>query len=147
MIVDTLEHLADYSAISPLLSEVVDFIKNHDLQCLEVGKHSIKGDEVFVNIAQTACKAENEAVFETHRKMIDIQLPLIGEETYGYRPAKELPEREYDETKDITKYPNVQAKSLIHCTPGEFAIFFPQDGHQPCIGHGEIRKAIFKVRV
>ncbi|MBR3398726.1 MAG: YhcH/YjgK/YiaL family protein, partial [Prevotella sp.] len=33
------------------------------------------------------------------------------------------------------------------CQPGEFAIFFPQDGHAPCISQEEgIKKAIFKVK-
>lgn len=38
------------------------------------------------------------------------------------------------------------ADTYVTCKPGEFAIFFPQDGHAPCIaGVPEIKKAIFKV--
>jgi beta-galactosidase beta subunit len=29
---------------------------------------------------------------------------------------------------------------------GEFAIFFPEDGHQPGIGEGTFRKIIVKIR-
>ena len=36
-------------------------------------------------------------------------------------------------------------KNLVQ--PGQFAIFFPQDGHMPCITDApEIKKAIFKVK-
>ncbi len=53
---------------------------------------------------------------------------------------------EYNEAKDCTLYPGVKAQTLVTCKPGQFAIFFPQDGHQPCIGKGDIHKAIFKVK-
>ena len=79
--------------------------------------------------------------------MIDIQIPLDGPETYGYTPLCRLPETPYNDEKDITKYPNLLAESFIDCMPGMFAIFFPQDGHAPCISvMPEIKKAIFKVK-
>ncbi len=77
--------------------------------------------------------------------MIDIQIPLSTCETYGYTPLCDLPNEEYNEEKDITKYA-ILADTYVTCKPGEFAIFFPQDGHAPCIsGEAEIKKAIFKV--
>lgn len=142
-----MENLEKYVSLNPLFSEVVKFISEHDLAALEVGKHQIIGDDLFVNIAMAEGKTEQEAAFETHRKMIDIQIPLSAPETYGYMPLANLPDLEYDEQKDITKYPGVRSKTLVNCKPGEFAIFFPQDGHQPCIGTGKIHKAIFKVKI
>lgn len=83
---------------------------------------------------------------ETHNKMIDIQIPLSVSETYGYSPACTLPVAEYNEAKDITKIPDVVADCYVTCRPGMFAIFFPQDGHAPCISEEPaIKKAIFKV--
>ena len=84
---------------------------------------------------------------ETHDEMVDIQIPLSTSETYGYTPRRFLPEAEYNAEKDITKIPDLPADEFITCRPGMFAIFFPQDGHAPCISEEEgIRKAIFKVR-
>jgi len=146
MIVDTLNNLEKYASLNPLFADVVKFIKENDLTALEEGKHAIKGQDLFVNIQVAHGKTEEEAVFETHRRMIDIQIPLNAPETYGYAPLEILPVVAYNEEKDLTKYPGVKAETLVHCKPGEFAIFFPQDGHQPCIGKGDIRKAIFKVK-
>lgn len=146
MIVDTIDNIGKYVSLNPLFEEVVKFINTHDLASLEVGKHTIVGSDLFVNIANANGKTEDEAVFETHRKMIDIQIPLDAPETYGYKPLADLPDVEYNEEKDITKYPGVKAETLVYCKPGEFAIFFPQDGHQPCIGSGTIHKAIFKIK-
>ena len=146
MIVDTLDNLKKYTGVNPLCEDVVEFLKNNDLNKLEAGKHYIKDGDLFVNITTATGKTAEEATYETHRRMLDIQIPLSAPETYGYMPLKDMPEAEYNEAKDVTKYPGLMGGSLVTCKPGEFAIFFPQDGHQPCIGKGEIHKAIFKVK-
>ena len=148
MIVDTLENLVKYESVNPLFKLVVDFIATHRLEELPEGKHTIQGNDLFVNIQIAKGKTPDEAVIETHRRMIDIQIPLDGPETYGFTPLCRLPETPYNEEKDITKYPDLIAESYIDCQPGMFAVFFPQDGHAPCITMmPEIKKAIFKVRV
>ena len=131
MVVDTLDNLEKYVSLNPLFADVVKFIKENDLSKLEDGKHFIKEGDLFVNITTAHGKSEEDAVFETHRKMIDIQIPLDNDETYGYTPLADLPEVEYNEAKDVTKYPGVKAQTLVTCKPGQFAIFWPQDGHQP----------------
>lgn len=146
MIVDTLDNLEKYVGVSPLFADVVEFIRNNDLSTLEAGKHYIKDKDLFVNITTATGKTPETATYETHRRMLDIQIPLSAPETYGYMPLKDMPEAEYNSEKDVTKYPGLTGGSLIKCNPGEFAIFFPQDGHQPCIGEGDIHKAIFKVK-
>lgn len=147
MIIDTLENLVKYEAVNPLFKEVVKFIENNDLMSLPEGKHIIKGDDLFVNIQVAKGKTPDEAVLESHRKMIDIQIPIDGMETYGYTPLCNLPEAEYSQEKDMSKYPGIMAESFIDCQPGMFAVFFPQDGHAPCITMApQIKKAIFKVK-
>lgn len=145
MVIDTIENLEKYVSLNPLFKDVVEFIKSNNLESLEVGKHAIKGADLFVNIQMAKGKTKEAALLETHKKMIDIQIPLSAPETYGYTPLCDLPEAEYNEEKDITKYVG-EAYTYVTCKPGEFAIFFPQDGHAPCIsGEAEIKKAIFKV--
>lgn len=148
MIIDTLDNLAKYEAINPLFKDVVDFLRKHDLATMDEGKHLIKDKDLFVNITTAKGKTPDAAVLETHRKMIDIQIPIDAPETYGYTPLCNLPEADYNAEKDITKYGDLMAESFIDCQPGMFAVFFPQDGHAPCISMApEIKKAIFKVKV
>jgi YhcH/YjgK/YiaL family protein len=147
MIIDTLDNLGKYQGINPLFADVVEFLKKNDLNVMEDGKYPIKGKDLFLNLTTAKGKAPDEAEVETHVKMIDIQMPLDGPETYGYTPLCNLPEEEYNAEKDVTMYPGLMAESFIDCQPGMFAIFFPQDGHAPCITMApEIRKAIFKVK-
>lgn len=146
MVVDTLDNLEKYVSLNPLFEEVVKFIKENDLNKLEAGKHFIKDKDLFVNITTAHGKTADEAILETHKNMLDIQIPLDNNETYGYLPLADLPEAEYNAEKDVTKYSGAKAETYVNCKPGEFAIFWPQDGHQPCIGEGDIHKAIFKVK-
>ncbi len=147
MIIDSLQNLKNYESVNPLFSKVVEFLKNHDLNALESGKYEIEGKDLFVNITTAKGKTPDEAVIETHDKMIDIQIPLSAAETYGYTPREALPAAFYNAEKDITKIPDLAAESYITCQPGMMAIFFPQDGHAPCIaGVPEFKKAIFKVK-
>ncbi|MBP5257737.1 MAG: YhcH/YjgK/YiaL family protein [Prevotella sp.] len=148
MIVDTLDNLKNYVGCNKYFADIVKFIEENDLASLEEGKHFIHEKALFVNIQTAKGKTKEEATFETHRRMLDIQIPLDAPETYGYIPLKDMPEQEYNAEKDVTKYPGVEAQSYVTCYPGMFAIFFPQDGHQPCISDApQIKKAIFKAEV
>ena len=147
MIIDTIENLGKYVTLNPLFADVVEFLKNNDLQTIEEGKHFIKDKDLFVNIQVAKGKTRDAAVLETHIEMIDIQIPITCEETFGYTPLCDLPDFEYNAEKDITKYGDTKAQTYVTVKPGQFVIFFPQDGHAPCIiNQPEIKKAIFKVK-
>lgn len=147
MVLDTLDKLSFYEALNPLFKDIVSFLVNNDLRMMEEGKHLIKGDDLFVNITTAKGKTPEEAKMETHRRMLDIQIPLDKAETFGYTPLSRLPEVPYDEEKDISKY-DVQGEIFFTCHPGEMVIFWPQDGHQPCISdQPSFKKAIFKVKI
>ncbi len=147
MIIDKLENLKKYASVNPLFPKVVEFLEQNDLNKLETGKHEIVGKDLFVNIQMAKGRTPAEATIETHNNMIDIQIPLSDAETFGYTQRDALPAAEYNAEKDITKIPGLPCESYITCQPGMMAIFFPQDGHAPCIaGVPEIKKAIFKVK-
>lgn len=145
MIIDKIENLGMYRGLNPLFDAVIRFMEDNDLKRLENGKHLIQDGRLFVNIQDAQGKTVDEAVIEYHKKMIDIQIPLNKPETYGYTPVADLPEADFNVEKDIAKIPGVRARSYVTANPGEFAMFFPQDGHAPCIADGSLHKAIFKV--
>ena len=147
MIIDTIENLEQYAALNPLFPKVVEYLKANDLSKMADGKYEIVGKDLFVNITTSKSKTPDVAVLETHNKMIDIQIPITAAETYGYTQREDLPDVAYNEEKDITKYPGLAADSYVTCQLGMMAIFFPQDGHAPCIANvPEFRKAIFKIK-
>ena len=147
MIIDTIDNLGKYVALNPLFADVAVFLKGHDLQTLEPGKYPIKDKDAFLNLQVAKQRTKDTAFLETHIEMIDIQIPISCAETFGYTPLQDLPDFEYNAEKDITKYGDTKAQTYVTVNPGQFAIFFPQDGHAPCITEApEIKKAIFKIK-
>ena len=147
MIIDTIENLGKYVALNPLFADVVEFLKNHDLQSMEPGKYPIKDKDLFMNLQVAQQRTKDTAFLETHIEMIDIQIPITCAETFGYTPLCDLPAFDYNAEKDITKYGDTKPQTFVTVNPGQFAIFFPQDGHMPCIiDEPEIKKAIFKIK-
>ena len=145
MILDRLSGLSAYVALNPLFADIVEYVKSHDLNALPVGKHVIKGDDLYVNIAESAGKTEDEARMETHQKMIDVQVLLSGKERQGYACGVDFSQEGYDDVKDIC-FHEEKATAFVDLQPGQMAIYFPLEGHQPCISDAPMRKAIFKVR-
>ena len=147
MIIDTIDNLGKYVALNPLFADVVEFLNSHDLQTLEAGKYPIKDKDLFLNLQVAKQRTKETAFLETHVEMIDIQIPVTAAETFGYTPLCDLPAFDYNAEKDITKYCDTKDQTYVTVNPGQFAIFFPQDGHAPCITDApEIKKAIFKVK-
>lgn len=146
MIIDALNNLKDYVSLNPLFKDVVEFIQKTDLASQEPGIVKIQGDDLFANFTVANGKTPDQAKLETHDKMIDIQIPISTKETMGYIPRVKLKEADYNPKKDITFY-DEKPESFVDVNVGEFAIFFPQDGHAPCISDEEkIQKVIFKVK-
>jgi YhcH/YjgK/YiaL family protein len=146
MIVDSLKNLEKYVSLNPLFAKVVEYINNNDLNNRPEGKELIDGEDLFANFCMAEGKSIEAAKLETHDKMIDIQIPLNCPETMGYTPRESLPMMEYDSVKDLTFYDD-KAQQYVTIFPGMFAIFFPQDGHAPCISDtAKIKKVIFKVK-
>ena len=75
-------------------------------------------------------KTEAEAVLETHRKMIDIQVPLSMDEAIGYAPIGSLPSAEYDEARDIA-FHDGRPDEFLKVRMGTFAIFFRRTPMRP----------------
>lgn len=147
MIIDTLDNLGKYASVNPLFAKAIEYLEATDLKAQEVGKVELQGKDLVVNFSVAKGKTKEQAMLETHRNFIDIQIPLSCTEVMGYTPACNLPDGDYNAEKDITKFA-LPSEAYIPVHPGMFAIFFPQDGHAPCITDEEsIRKVVVKVRV
>lgn len=146
MIIDTIDRLQEYSDLNPYINMVCEFLKSHDLEKLPLGKTQILGNDLFVNKDSVTPKTKEEAILETHQQMIDIQIPLSGDEEHGYCPKKSLPEEHYNEEKDMSLYPIEHAQFFFKLCPGQFVIYLPGEGHAPAVTKEPLQKVIFKLR-
>ena len=147
MILDSLKNAELYYGMHPLFKEAFEYLKSVDFLKTEIGRTELKGKDLFVIVSDSDMKTEGDAKMEVHNKYIDIQLPVSKPETYGWKARGELKEERepFNEEKDIQFFFD-KGTTLVTGVPGDFTVFFPQDGHAPCIGEGKIRKVVVKIK-
>ena len=148
MILSALSQSPSYAALHPLFPRAFDYIRNTDLFALAPGRYNIVGDDLIAIVERVQAKTKEVAKLEAHRKYIDIQLVLEGDETMGWKPLADClnPVSEHSMEKDIRFFHDAPA-SWVAVPPDHFCIFLPEDAHAPLVGDGTIRKVIFKVAV
>jgi YhcH/YjgK/YiaL family protein len=148
MILDTLAQCDRYRHLRPGFATAFDFARSHDLGALAPGRHVIDGERLYLSIDHTEGRGRTAARLESHRRYIDIQLTIAGDEQIGWYPLGQCgaPAAPFDEPRDIRFYNDVP-DSWLAVPAGRFAIFFPEDAHAPLGGAGWIEKAIFKIAV
>ncbi|HEY2574566.1 MAG TPA: YhcH/YjgK/YiaL family protein, partial [Verrucomicrobiaceae bacterium] len=101
MIQDTLPLSARYESLSPRFARAFDFLRTVD-GTQSLGRHEIDGDQVFALVQSYATKPVEEALFEAHRKYIDVQFLFSGRETILWAPLATMREQTmaHDESKD-----------------------------------------------
>jgi YhcH/YjgK/YiaL family protein len=148
MIIDKIENAHLYKNISERISKSFEYIRTTDLKNLPAGKYPIDGENIFALVSEYQTKSEQEGKLEAHKKYIDVQYLISGEELMGYVPLGNQQILEsYKEENDIVFYTG--DKSFTKVSEGMFAIFFPEDVHMPGISTGKIsdvKKLVIKVR-
>ena len=149
MIVDKIENSDLYKNLSEKIKKSFDYIKQTNLKNLKSGRYDIDGDNIFALISEYQTKTESEGKLEAHRKYIDVQYVIEGEELMGYAPLGNQQTLEpYKEENDIVFFRG--DKLFIKVAKGMFAIFFPEDVHMPGIQvrkKSPVKKLVIKVKV
>ncbi len=109
-------------------------------------------DENNFGLEQVYNSREREqCFFESHRDYIDVQFILEGEEIIEVVNTNDLVVNfPYDKEMDLIKYDDNKNSSLIKLQKGDIAIFYPRDGHMPCVKltkSVKVVKTVVKVKV
>jgi YhcH/YjgK/YiaL family protein len=148
MIIDTLDNYHLYQSINERIAKGFEFLHNTDLDAIPSGKHDIDGDSIFALVQEYQTKPLAECKLESHKKYIDIQYVIRGEEFMGVTTKNNQKILEVNEEKDYTFYEG--STSLVRVSKGMFTIFFPNDLHQPCVQTefiSEVKKVVIKVLI
>jgi YhcH/YjgK/YiaL family protein len=148
MIIDSLTGLERYFPLNRHFEKVFKFLRSRPLHALTEGRHVIDGDNACLTVSVCDGKEAGDARLEVHDSYIDIQMPLEGVETIGWRDrshCEQLAGR-YDEAHDVAFFDDPPA-AFFTLDPLTLAILFPHDAHAPLIGNGKIKKIVVKVKI
>ncbi len=131
------------------IRKAVTYLKETDFDHLADGVYEIDGKMMYAQVFTFTSKPVCEGKPELHKKYLDVQFWISGEEMCGVAPIngvgsciEVIPER------DLYFYDGVENESFIHATKGCYAVFFPNDVHRPgCVVDAPLtyRKVVVKV--
>ena len=150
MIYDSLDNLELYKSLSSNIYEGLVFLKNAapDIAC---GVHQIN-PKVRAIVSEYETLLENPYGYEAHRRFLDIQFLLKGEEKVCCLPLEKLKEtKPYNPDNDAAFYTADGATHIdLPIGGGYFTILYPQDGHMPqvCLkGPIPVKKIVVKIEI
>lgn len=134
MILTDLDHLPSQVTMTPAMHAAIEFLRAGKWRGAADGRLEIDGDKVYASMqsAQTETISAAPPV-EAHRKYIDVQFLIEGNEVIGWVSADKLTiTQPYNVENDIW-FGTLPANqlSMLRLIPGQLAVFYPEDGHLP----------------
>jgi len=151
MVLDTLSNSPSYEGLHPSFQRAFAWLSTFDPSTPD-GRYEIGGPSLVAIVQRYATAPTHEKKWETHRLHGDIQYVVTGREQIGYAARESLAVKTlYNPEKDAEFY---EAPSGPHAhlllEAGFFAIFLPQDGHQPGVmieRADTVHKVVIKFRL
>ncbi|SLM64575.1 MULTISPECIES: YhcH/YjgK/YiaL family protein [Dickeya] len=148
MIAGNLNHLPLATLPEPLWHILSGFTLAQ-LNALPEGKYQPDGVDWFYSIGTVSTAPRAGRHTEFHRRFLDIQLVLAGEEIIGYdlNDARDRPATERKPDLFILEQP--QVPHAIRLSAGDFVTFYPGEPHQALCAIDDtpaaVKKAVFKI--
>jgi biofilm protein TabA len=152
MIASDLKHVEDQLAVTPCLQKALSFLRWTNVSELVEGKIEIEGERIYALVQCYDTLAADEPKFEFHRKFIDVQYIVSGEEVIGWASVERVAITQvYDEDKDIA-FGTVPLSEVtpVHLCVGQLVVLYPEDAHAPKLAAGKlspVKKIVVKVAV
>ncbi len=135
----------DYEVLDRL-HRVWDKIYAGEADGLASGRYELE-DGICANVSEYTTK--ESGIFEAHRRYIDEQYVVSGEEIVETAPVESLKlTRTYDEEADILFGEGEGTPHVLRA--GQAIVLMPSEAHRPglCVGWpGTVKKVVFKVPV
>lgn len=147
MIFDRIENIENYSGLGKVYA-ALKFLAETDFTKIPLGKYELDGDNIYYMV-QKYDTDPGKTVAEAHKKYIDIQYIVKGEEVIAVAPIQaEKKLTEAKEEKDVWFY-ECNTKPVV-LNQGEFMVLYPSDLHLPGKAKNEpaeVLKVVVKIKV
>lgn len=153
MVIDRIEHAAQYEGLGKGIATVLDWFAHYKDDGRDLpAKTVIDGERIFINGVNYTSEAKPQGQLEAHKTYIDVMYVVEGEEKCFYKPIAEVSNitMPYDAEKECALAAIDPDAAQLRFSAGHFLIFFPQDGHlaaQKWDRPVKVRKFIAKVAV
>lgn len=149
MIYDDLDKLNRYRGLHNNIALAIDYLTQTDLTELSLGRHEVADDRVFIFLQDNSLNTQPSDSFEYHKRYMDLQFLLVGNEFFRYTSHSEGDIKDFDTDSDIGFVKSSTGYDL-ELTPETFVMVFPGEYHQPSqLGRGgqQVTKVVVKILI
>lgn len=143
----SMDNLEQVKSIS---KDAYDFMIRLQTGDIDDGRYELQNG-VYANVETYISEPREERRFENHRKYIDVQIIIEGEEFIELFPVNEFSEDSlYDDEKDISFFSNNEVGNKIKLSKGDSLVIFPGQAHMPCVQtdvSAKVKKAVIKIPI
>ena len=148
MIFDTLKNVDNYKGLGRVY-DALKFLSETDFSKIELGRYELDGDNIFYMV-QSYDTDPDKTISEAHKKYIDIQYMVEGEEIIGVADISE--DKELTDAKEVNDVWFYDCKTEpLTLSAGKYMVLYPNDLHCPGVAtKGKAltcRKVVVKVKV
>lgn len=148
MVKDVLPLGSRYHALGPRIAAALAHAQATDFSECADGEYPIDGTLVRALVQRYTSKPDEEGRWEAHRRHIDLQMVVEGEECIGIAPIGTMESEPYDEAKDLLWLKG--QGDAVTLRPGDFVLLWPEDVHMPGLqlsGPVPVTKVVYKIAV
>lgn len=148
MIFDTLENVNNYKGLGRVYT-ALRFLSETDFTKMDLGRYELDGDNIYYMV-QCYETDPDKTIAEAHKKYIDIQFMVDGEEVVGVAPIGfDEKETQAISENDVWFYEcKTEPLTLIK---NSFMVLYPNDLHCPGVATDNkpmtCKKVVVKVKV
>jgi biofilm protein TabA len=149
VVVDTISNHRLYRGLGEAIATGLGFIAGVAGKTFSERTVELDGRKLYAMFQSYETEPVTDRFYEAHRRYVDIQYLVSGEEIIRVRNVDGLEVRDpYNETGDFELYHLTDNGTDVRLRPGDFAILFPEDAHAPKIANGNpgsVEKIVIKV--
>ena len=150
MIFGNIKDAVRYKNIVKNASKAFEFVSDALENGMENGRYDIDGSKIYAIVSEYDTKSREECRLESHKRYIDLQFVLDGEEIIGvtHRDGLTVSEK-YSCERDVEFYEPAKTSDVL-LKKGDFVLLFPEDAHAPAISLNtpcKVKKIVVKIEI
>jgi 3-deoxy-D-manno-octulosonate 8-phosphate phosphatase (KDO 8-P phosphatase) len=141
----------DSAEIKQRVDNALDYLKKLVVTEKDIGKRQIVDDNLFYSVQAYQTKSETDCKLKSHRKYVDIQIIVSGEENMDITDISRLTvKEEYNLEKDVMFWNIPTRMARVSLKSGDCIILYPENAYRGEIFEKEycnVLKIVGKVRI
>lgn len=132
------------------INEAIEHLQNLNIFSIKIGTYQVN-DNFYYMVQEYNTKSHKECRLESHRRYVDIQWIIHGEERIEVANISGLQIQEkYDHETDVAFWKIPSRRQQIVLRNGSYVVLYPENAHRPSMTVREqctVKKIVGKVKV